>query len=225
MTIPNKQNSQPTVFIVDDDDSVRKSLARLLTTVNIQTESFASAEQYLARDKYYGVGAIILDIRMPGLDGMQLHEQLIEHGSNLPIIFLSGHADIPTSVKAMRRGAMHFLTKPVDDETLLQAVQEAIVQHTKMNYDIAVQEEVRVRIDTLTERELEILRYVISGAINKQIAKQLGIAEKTVKVHRAHVMEKLGAASIVDLVRACNFLDIDPLNTSLKTASAIADEN
>ena len=184
--------THPTVFIIDDDNSVRKSLARLLATANIRTESFASAEEYLSRDKYTGVGAIILDIRMPGLDGMDLHTKLIEQESNLPIIFLSGHADIPTSVTAMRRGAMHFLTKPVDDEMLLNAVLEAIAHHTERNNDITAQAEVRVKMDTLTERELEILRYVTSGATNKQIARQLDIAEKTVKVHRAHVMEKLG---------------------------------
>lgn len=217
MNIRNPDITYPTVFIIDDDDSVRKSLARLLATANIQTESYASAEAFLARKNSTGIGAIILDIRMPGLDGIQLHEQLIEQDNNLPIIFLSGHADIATSVSAMRRGAMHFLTKPVDDEMLLQAVQEAIVRHVEINNDIAMQTEIRAKMDTLTERELEILRYVTSGATNKQIARQLDIVEKTVKVHRAHVMEKLGAASIVDLVRACNLLDIDPLNTSQKT--------
>lgn len=225
MNIQNPIIMHPTVFIIDDDDSVRKSLARLLATANIQTESYASAEAFLARKNYTGIGAIILDIRMPGRDGMQLHEQLIEQDNNLPIIFLSGHADIATSVSAMRRGAMHFLTKPVDDEMLLHAVQEAIARHTALNNDISAQAEVRAKMDTLTERELEILRYVTSGATNKQIARQLDIAEKTVKVHRAHVMEKLGAASIVDLVRACNLLDIEPLNTSPKNATAIANEN
>ena len=208
-----------TVFIVDDDDSVRKSLVRLLTTANIQTESFCSAEDFLAREKYNGVGAVILDIRMPGLDGMQLHEQLIEHGNNLPIIFLSGHADIPTSVEAMKRGAIHFLTKPVGDTDLLQAVQDALEIHIKLNNEIAEQDSIRKQVNTLTTRELEILRYVISGAINKHIAAQLDIAEKTVKVHRAHVMEKLGATSIVDLVRLCNVINIKPLNISQQASS------
>lgn len=225
MDVQANSTREPTVFIIDDDDSVRKSLERLLSSAKLKTESFASAEAFLARQNYHGVGAIILDIRMPGLNGMELHTQLLEHKSSPPIIFLSGHADIPTSVTAMRRGAMHFLTKPVDDEMLLHAVQEAIARHTTLNNDISAQAEVRKKMDTLTERELEVLRYVTSGATNKQIARQLDIAEKTVKVHRAHVMEKLAAESIVDLVRACNLLDIDPLNTSPKNNSAIANEN
>lgn len=219
MSTPSQQNSQPTVFIVDDDDSVRKSLARLLSTANIQTESFASADSFLLRQNHNGVGAIILDIRMPGLDGMQLHEQLIDHGNNLPVIFLSGHADIPTSVQAMRRGAMHFLTKPVGDTELLQAVREALESHAKLSNEIAEQDAIREQVKALTTRELEIMRYVISGAINKQVAVQLNIAEKTVKVHRAHVMDKLGAESIVDLVRLCNTLDITPLNISPKIST------
>jgi FixJ family two-component response regulator len=224
MNIPNLLNSQPKVFIIDDDDSVRKSLARLLSASGIHAESFASAEAFLARENYNGIGAIILDIRMPGLDGMALHEQLIKQGSNLPIIFLSGHADIPTSVKAMKRGAMHFLTKPVGDIELLQAVREALRTHTKLNNEIAEQDAIRAQVKSLTTRELEIMRYVVSGAINKQIAAQLEIAEKTVKVHRAHVMEKLGAESIVDLVRLCNTLDIAPLNISPKISPAIAND-
>ncbi|MEJ2180317.1 MAG: response regulator [Gammaproteobacteria bacterium] len=224
MSTPNQQNSQPTVFIIDDDDSVRKSLARLLSTANIRTESFASAEAFLAREDYNGIGVIILDIRMSGLDGMELHEQLIKLGSNLPIIFLSGHADIPTSVRAMKRGAMHFLTKPVGDIELLQAVREALNTHTKRNNEIAEQDAIRAQVNKLTTRELEVMRHVISGAINKQIAAQLDIAEKTVKVHRANVMKKVGAESIVDLVRLCNTLDITPLNISPKISSTLLDD-
>lgn len=205
---------QATVFIIDDDDSVRKSLGRLFSSAGIHTESFASAESFLARETYRGIGAIVLDIRMPGLDGMELHRQLTELGSDLPIIFLSGHADIPTSVSAMRRGAMHFLTKPADEQALFTAVNEALLQHAQMQNDQAAMRDIRALMTTLTTRELEILRYVVSGATNKQVARQLNIAEKTVKVHRAHVVEKLGARSIVDLVRACDQLDIEPLTIS-----------
>ena len=225
MSSKTNETDHATVFIIDDDDSVRKSLERLFSSAGIHTESFASAESFLARETYHGVGAIVLDIRMPGLDGMELHEQLIELDSDLPIIFLSGHADIPTSVTAMRRGATHFLTKPADDKALFTAVDEALLQHARIQNDHAAREEIRAQITNLTPRELEILRYVVSGVTNKQVARQLDIAEKTVKVHRANAMEKLGAASIVDLVRACDLLDIEPLTISSNGPSSTESEN
>lgn len=214
MSIKADNADCPTVFVIDDDDSVRKSLVRLFSSAGIHTEAFASAESFLARAPYRGIGAIVLDIYMPGLDGIALHEQLNQLDSDLPIIFLSGHADIPTSVSAMRRGAIHFLTKPADDEALFSAVDEALRQHAQTKGENAEKRDVRELMETLTPRELEILRYVISGTTNKQVARQLGIAEKTVKVHRARVMEKLGAKSIVDLVRACDLLEIEPLTTA-----------
>jgi len=207
-------SSHATVFIVDDDDSVRKSLARLFSASGIRTETFASAEAFMARDSYDGLGVIILDIRMPGVDGMQLHAQLNQRQSNLPVIFFSGHADVPTSVEAMRRGAVHFLTKPVDEDTLLRAVCEAIERHAELLEHAAQQEQLHALVQTLTSRELEILRYVVSGVTNKQIARELDIAEKTVKVHRAHAMQKLKAGSIVDLVRCCDLLQITPLSAA-----------
>lgn len=225
MSSKTNKAGQATVFIVDDDDSVRKSLERLFSSAGIHTESFASAESFLARETYRGVGAIVLDIRMPGLDGMELHRQLTELGCDLPIIFLSGHADVPTSVSAMRRGAMHFLTKPVDDQALFTAVNEALLQHAQMQNDSAATQDIRALMTTLTARELEILCYVVSGATNKQVARQLNIAEKTVKVHRAHAMKKLGAGSIVDLVRACDLLDIEPLTISSENLSSAESEN
>lgn len=203
---------QATVFIIDDDDSVRKSLMRLLSSANIHHESFDCAEAFLSRENYTGIGTIILDIHMPGLDGMSLHERLIEKDIELPIIFLSGHADIPTSVTAMRRGAMHFLTKPVDDNDLLQAVSEAIEHHKELHDIASLKAYARARVEKLTARELEIMRYIISGVTNKQIGKQLNITEKTVKAHRASVMGKLDASSIVDLVQTCSSIDIQPLH-------------
>lgn len=202
---------QATIFLIDDDASVRKSLVRLLKASGYQSESFASAEEYLAREQYNGVGVIILDINMPGLDGLNLQSYLLASDSYIPIIFLTGHGDIPTSVTAMKRGAVNFLTKPVDEPELLNAIQEALWRHMQVQNQLHNQKIVQDRFATLTPREYEIMRYVISGARNKQIAQQLGIAEKTIKVHRSRVLEKIAVNSVAELVRLCSSADISPL--------------
>ncbi len=201
---------KPTVFVIDDDPSVRMSLSRLLRSVGFETETFASAEAFLERTHYDGVGCIVLDVRMPGLSGMDLQEELNRAEYSMPIIFITGHGNIPMSVRAMKRGAVEFLTKPFDDEKLLQAVREAIEKDGSAKEDRKKVGDVRSRIDTLTPREHEIFRYVITGMLNKQIALKLDIAEKTVKVHRGRIMEKLCVNSVADLVRLAEMAGIKP---------------
>ena len=201
----------PTVFIIDDDASVRKSLSRLLRSAGYTTETFASAEEFLGREHFNGIGCLLLDVQMPGLSGMDLQEELNKADYHMPIIFITGHGDIPMSVEAMKKGAVDFLTKPFDDKELLQAVEKAIEKDTftRAEYDETL--DIRKRIELLTSRELEILRYVITGMLNKQIALKLDIAEKTVKVHRGRIMEKLRVDSVADLVRLAEKVGIKPL--------------
>jgi FixJ family two-component response regulator len=200
----------PTVFVIDDDASVRKSLSRLLRSAGFHAETFGSAEEFLKRDHYDGIGCIVLDVRMPGLSGMDLQENLSKADYSMPIVFVTGHGDIPTSVQAMKNGAIDFLTKPFDDEKLLKAVKDAIEKDRSAREEHMAVCDIRGRIEQLTPRENEILRYVITGMLNKQIALELKIAEKTVKVHRGRVMEKLCADSVAELVRLAEKAGIDP---------------
>lgn len=198
------------IFIIDDDSSVRTSLARLLGTSGFATEVFASAEEYLARERFDGIACLILDVRMPGSSGLELQDKLNELGSDLPVLFLTGHGNIPMSVKAIRGGAVNFLTKPVREEVLLAAVKQALSQHRLNRESHDSIEKVRVSMATLTSREQEVMRYILSGARNRQIALHLGITEKTVKAHRAKIMGKMGVSSAVELGRVCTLLEITP---------------
>jgi FixJ family two-component response regulator len=200
----------PTVFVIDDDPSVRKGLLRLLRSLGFTVETFGSAEQFLEREPFQGIGCIVLDVRMPGLSGMDLQKELSKTDYGMPIVFISGHSDVPTSVQAMKKGAVHFLPKPFDDEELLQAVKEAIEIGKRARGERTEANDIRRRIELLTSRELEILRYVITGMLNKQIALELGIAEKTVKVHRGRIMEKLCVVSVAELVRVAEKAGIKP---------------
>jgi len=195
------EGTPPTVFVVDDDPSVRKGISRLLASMGFRSETFRSAEAFLARERYEGVGCIVLDVRMPGLTGMNLQDELNKADYSMPIIFITGHGNIPMSVQAMKKGAADFLTKPFDDKELLQAVEKAIEKNRKAKAERAELEEILERMDRLTAREHEILRYVVTGMLNKQIALKLDIAEKTVKVHRGRIMEKLCVDSVAELVR------------------------
>lgn len=201
---------KPTVFVIDDDASIRKSLSRLLRSAGYTAETFSSAEEFLRREHYNGVGCILLDVRMPGLSGMDLQEELNKADYHMPIVFVTGHGDIPMSVKAMKKGAVDFLTKPFDDEHLLQALGAAIEKDRDGRAEYTEVHEIRRRIELLTPREDEIFRYVITGMLNKQIAFELGTAEKTVKVHRGRVMEKLGVDSVAELVRLAEKAGIKP---------------
>ena len=199
------------VFIIDDDPSVRKSLSRLLRSIGQTVETFSSAEEFLARDRFNGIGCILLDVQMPGLSGMDLQAALSKAETSMPIVFITGHGDIPMSVEAMRKGAVHFLTKPFDDNELLRAIGEAIEKDRKTKAEQTELQDLRERIRLLTPREYEILHYVITGMLNKQIAFTLGIAEKTVKIHRGRVMEKLHVDSVAELVRLAEKAGIEPL--------------
>jgi FixJ family two-component response regulator len=207
------------IFIIDDDSSVRTSLARLLGAAGFATEVFACADDYLARKRFDGVACLILDVRMPGSSGFELQDTLNELGSDLPILFLTGHGDIPMSVKAIRGGAVNFLTKPVSEEVLLSAVEQALSQYRQNREDHDSIEKVRASLATLTSREHEVMRYVLSGVRNRQIAIHLGITEKTVKAHRAKIMGKLGVSSAVELGRVCARLDIKPKSITTDQSS------
>jgi FixJ family two-component response regulator len=189
------------VFVVDDDASVRKSLARLVGTAGYEVEAFASVCDFLARPPYDGPCCLVLDVRMPGGTGLDLQEALRATGDRLAIVFITGHRDVRGSVKAMKGGAVDFLTKPLDEGTLLPAIHQAVARTLEARREQARLTEVRSCITALTSREAEVFALVVTGLLNKQIGSELGITEKTVKVHRARVMEKMRASSLAQLVQ------------------------
>jgi FixJ family two-component response regulator len=191
----------PRVFVVDDNPSVRKSLARVLAAVGYTVEAFASAREFLARPPHPGPCCLVLDVRMPGLSGIQLQEMLAATGRRLSIVFVTGHADVPTSVRAMKAGAVDLLTTPVDAQDLIVAIQRAVTRDELDRVAEARRTEIQRRVSLLTARETEVFALVVTGMLNKQIGAALGIGEKTVKVHRARVMEKMRAGSVAELVR------------------------
>jgi FixJ family two-component response regulator len=203
------------VFVVDDDPSIRKSLDRLIRSMRLTVETFATANEFLERHSHKGPSCLVLDIKMPGLSGMELQEKLLSKKYAMPIIFITGHGDIPMSVKAVKKGAVDFLSKPFDDKDLLVAVHEALQRASRTWTVLKEQEENCRRLESLTPREYEILTYVITGMLNKQIAYALKISEKTVKVHRGRVMEKIGVDSVAALVRLMEKLDIKPAEVPL----------
>ena len=196
------------VFVVDDDELVRRAVTRLLKSDGYSVEAFASPQAILDAGTADQAACLVLDLRMPGLNGLELIEELRRLGVATPVVFITGHADVPTSVRAMKAGAIEFLEKPFDDERLLGAVREAAERdrtERSDREDLAVLEDLAA---TLTARECEVMGLVVQGLLNKQIAGRLGIAEKTVKVHRGRVMEKMGAGSLADLVRLAARLGI-----------------
>jgi two-component system, LuxR family, response regulator FixJ len=201
---------KPTIFVIDDDASVRKSLSRLLDSVGFSAESFASADEFLKRERFEGIGCIILDVRLPGLSGMDLQDELNKADYSMPIIFITGHGDIPMSVQAMKKGAVDFLPKPFDEDQLLDALRKAIEKDMQAKAERAGARDILERMEQLTPREYEILQYLITGMLNKQIAFKLGIAEKTVKIHRSRVFEKLGTRSVAELVRMAEKAGMEP---------------
>jgi FixJ family two-component response regulator len=192
---------EPIVFVVDDDAAARSAMESLLQSVGLRVETFGSASAFLQRETPDGPCCLVLDVRLPGMSGIELQHYLTSTGVNIPIIFITGHGDIPMSVEAMKAGAMEFLTKPFRGQELLDAIHNAIERNRAMRYDEARMAEIRRRVETLTPREREVMQRVIAGLLNKQIAAELGTSERTIKIHRAGVMRKMGADSLPDLVR------------------------
>ena len=194
-------DTDPIVFIVDDDDSVRKALTRLIKSVDLNVETFASADDFLKRDSHNGPACLVLDIRMPGLSGLDLQDELVAAGRTLPIIFISAHGTIPLTVRAMKAGAVDFIEKPFEDQTLLDAINQSLKKDRQAKLEQAEVREIQRRVDSLTPREREVFALVVSGKLNKQIAFELGTTERTIKAHRARVMKKMQAKSLADLIR------------------------
>jgi FixJ family two-component response regulator len=193
--------AEATVFVVDDDPSVLRAMARLLTVAGLRVVTFASAGDFLNCAQPEGPACLVLDVHMPGLSGLDLQRKLAERGIRIPVIFITGNGNIPMSVQAMKAGAVEFLTKPFLSQILLDAIRQAIERDRVTRGRQADFARLRQRFDTLTPREKEVMAFVVQGLLNKQIAAQLGIGEKTVKVHRARVMHKMEAPSFADLVR------------------------
>jgi FixJ family two-component response regulator len=205
------------VFAVDDDASVRKGLTRLLRSAGCKSEVFESAADFLARPPHSGPSCVIVDFRMPGLNGIELQEDLIRSRRQEQLVFVTGHGDIPVCAQAMKAGAVDFLRKPFRADELLQCVQNALTRSAEQRRGNAEKSEARRLLDLLTPREFEVMQLVITGILNKQIAGELGTAEKTVKVHRGRVMEKLGVTSVPDLVRLVQRACLAPAAANSKT--------
>ena len=198
------------VFAIDDDASVRKGLARLLRSAGYKSEIFDSASDFLARQPHTGPACVIVDVQMPGLNGMDLQEALIQRRREEQLIFITGHGDIPMCAQAMKAGAVDFLPKPFRDEEVLQCIQKALIRSAEQRRRTAERNEARRLLDLLTPREFEVMELVVTGMLNKQVAGELGTAEKTVKVHRHRVMQKLGATSVAELVQLVQRASVGP---------------
>jgi FixJ family two-component response regulator len=196
------------VFVVDDDAAFRESLTNLLRSVGLRVEAFASPHAFLERKRADGPGCVVLDVRLPGLSGLDLQKRLAEDPLGHPIVFVTGHGDIPMSVQAMKAGAVEFLTKPFRDQELLDAVQRALERDRAACEQRAEADQLRARFDLLTPREREVMGRVVAGLLNKQIARVLGTSEATVKIQRHHVMQKMKAGSVADLVRMADRLGL-----------------
>lgn len=192
---------ESTVFVIDDDSLVRRSLERLISSVGRRVQSFADAQEFLRSELPDVPACIVLDVRMPGMSGLDLPQELSTRGICIPVIFITGHATVAMGVRAMKSGAIDFLEKPFDDQMLLDAIQRAIEKSLDLRQQSQIQRVLDRRLDSLTPREREVFALVVTGMMNKQIAATLGVSEKTVKIHRARVMQKMAADSLADLVR------------------------
>ena len=192
---------ETTVYVVDDDPSVRAGLSRLLQSMGLTVKTFASAREFLEQAVSEEPGCLIVDLRMPAMSGLELQEQLMTRNLNLPVIFLTGYGTVPVSVRAMKRGAVDFLEKPVDDQVLLDAIYQALEKDRENSHHQAEAKAIQDRLKSLTPREYEVFTLITTGLLNKQVAYELGTAEKTIKVHRARIMEKMHCESLAQLVR------------------------
>lgn len=189
------------IFVIDDDVSVRRSLPMLLYSADYEVETFSSSEDFINREPFKGTGCILLDIDLGGKNGLELQEELLQRQYSLPIIFITGKGGVPESVRALKKGAINFLQKPFDDDLLLDSVKEAVLKSQEMEKEFDELLKIQSSLSNLTERELEILEYVVTGMLNKQIAYKLDITEHTVKLHRGSITKKLGVKSVTQLVR------------------------
>jgi FixJ family two-component response regulator len=200
----------PIVLVVDDDPSMREALSSLVRSAGLRVETYGSAQELLGRGRPDGPACLVLDMRLPRISGLDLQERLAETGIAIPIICITAHGDIPMTVRAMKAGAAEFLTKPFQDQDLLDAIRQALERDSAARDRRAELEQLRQRLDSLTPREHQVMGHVVAGALNKQIALELGISEVTVKLHRAHVMQKMHAESLADLVRIAARLGVPP---------------
>jgi FixJ family two-component response regulator len=205
-----KSAAVPTVFIVDDDHSMRQAIRDLVESVGLRAEAYATGQEFLRRQLTSDPSCLVLDVRLPQMSGLDFQRQLADTGVQIPIIFITAHGDVPMSVRALKSGAVEFLTKPFRDQDLLDAIQQALQRDSAARAEQTEINALEQRFQSLTVREREVMTLVVSGMLNKQIASELGASEATVKIHRGHVMEKMQAGSIVELVRMSDKLKVSP---------------